>query len=174
LTKETDKRVKKRGETLSANYKSGKIKPSMKGKIQKEDSKKKISESMRRFFEKDPDRVPYKINHSSHDSWPEKIFENALKRHGIIGWVRRYIHGIYEYDFAFPEIKLDVEIDGKTHKTEKVKAIDKRRDEWSISLGWKVLRFDGSLMIKEVEMCIEKLKEYIKDKECRPLAPKLD
>ena len=60
---------------------------------------------------------------------------------GVIqGWIRNYQNSIYEYDFAFPLKKIDVEVDGKTHNLPKVQEIDKRRDEWSKSQGWRIIR----------------------------------
>jgi very-short-patch-repair endonuclease len=44
---------------------------------------------------------------------------------------KEYRNSIYEYDFAWLKEKIDVEIDGGTHKTEKVKKIDSRKDEFS-------------------------------------------
>ena len=53
-------------------------------------------------------------------SWPETIFKNALDSSGIIGWEYNYRNGIYQYDFAFFNEKIDVEIDGETHQSEKL------------------------------------------------------
>jgi|ERR1035441_145648 very-short-patch-repair endonuclease/predicted DNA-binding protein YlxM (UPF0122 family) len=126
-----------------------------------EETKKKISEHRIKWLTEHPDKVPYLINHSSKKSFPEEVFENALKAFNITGWIYRYRHGIYEYDFAFPELKIDVEVDGGTHKTEKVKKIDERRDIFSNQAGWKVLRFDSEKVKKDVVSCIDKLKIFL-------------
>jgi len=126
-----------------------------------EKTKKKLSDIRIKFLTENPDKVPYVINHSSKKSWPEEVFENALKSFGIKGWIYKHRHGIYEYDFAFLDLKLDVEVDGGTHKTEKVKKIDKRRDEFSRQQGWKVLRFDAERVKKNVVDCIEELKKVL-------------
>lgn len=102
------------------------------------------------------------MNHSSKKSWPEEVFENALKSSGITGWEYRYRKGIYEYDFAFPELKIDVEVDGATHKSEKVKKIDKRRDKYSKNEGWTVIRFEAKEVKKDVLKCINELKKYLR------------
>lgn len=127
-----------------------------------EETKKKISEARIRFLTANPDKVPYVVNHSSKKSWPEEVFENALKSSSISGWIYKYRHGIYEYDFAFPKLKIDVEVDGGTHKTEKVKKIDIKRDDFSYKNGWSVLRFDAEIVKKDVISCITKLKEFIR------------
>lgn len=152
-TKRGELKLRSRGKSISLHHKLyGAPKHS-------EETKKKISEARIRFLTANPDKVPYVVNHSSKKSWPEEVFENALKASNITGWIYKYRHGIYEYDFAFPDIKLDVEIDGGTHKSEKVKKIDKRRDDFSIKNGWRILRFEAEVVKKDVISCIAKLKE---------------
>lgn len=123
--------------------------------------KKKISDSRIKYLMENPDKVPYKINHSSKKSWPEQIFENALISSGIDGWTYAFQNGMYEYDFAFVEKKIDVEIDGGTHKLDKVKRIDERRDHFSKSQGWTVIRFEASRVKADVISCIEELKTIL-------------
>ena len=111
-----------------------------KGRKHSQETKDKISKSRISYLTKNPDKVPYLINHSSQKSFPEIIFENALNNLNITGWVYGFQNGIYRYDFAFPDLKIDIEIDGATHLTEKVKKIDERRDKFSIENGWTVLK----------------------------------
>lgn len=125
------------------------------------DAKKKISDSRIKYLMEHPDKVPYLINHSANKSWPEQVFENALISSGITGWKSRFRNGIYEYDFAFPQQKIDIEIDGGTHKLEKVKLIDARRDAFSKSQGWKVIRFEAYRVKKDVVGCINELKQIL-------------
>lgn len=126
-----------------------------------EETKNKISKKRIEFLTENPDKVPYIINHSSKPSYPEQVFENALKESKITGWVYRFRNGIYEYDFAFPDKKIDVEIDGNTHKSEKVKKIDKRRDLFSKNNGWTVIRFEADKVKKNVIGCINELKKIL-------------
>ena len=67
-------------------------------------------------------------------------FENYLKELKIGGWISNYPFGIYEFDFAFPQLKIYIEIDGSTHLQQRVIEIDKRKDEKAKSEGWKGLR----------------------------------
>ncbi len=129
------------------------------GKKHSEETKQKISKARIKYLTENPDKVPYLINHSSKISYPEQIFKNALEALNIKGWKFQYQNGIYQYDFAFPDLKIDVEIDGGTHKSDKVKKIDKRRDEWSKLQGWKVLRFEAKEVKSNVINCIKKLQE---------------
>ena len=154
-------KAKKRGQFKSYRSKSDALKLSSKkfGKrILSEETKRKISVSRTAYLIANPDKVPYLINHSSKKSYPEQIFENALIASNITGWQYAFQNGIYEYDFAFIDKKIDVEIDGGTHKTEKVKKIDERRDTFSKFQGWKVIRFEASRVKKDVIGCINELK----------------
>lgn len=126
-----------------------------------EETKKKISEIRIKYLQEHPDRVPYVINHSSKPSWPEEVFKNALLSSGIEGWEYKYRNGIYQYDFAIPGKKIDIEVDGGTHETEKVKRIDKRRDEFSRQTGWTVIRFTAKQVKKDVVGCINELKLFL-------------
>jgi len=126
-----------------------------------DETKLKISNARLKFLNENPDKVPYLLNHSSKISWPEKIFKNALIASGITGWVYNYQNGIYQYDFAFPELKIDVEIDGGTHLTEKVKKIDERRDLFSKNKGWRVIRFPAKKVKENIIECIEELKKIM-------------
>lgn len=49
---------------------------------------------------------------------------------------------VYRLDFAYPDDRLDVEIDGPRHRRPEVAAKDRRRDAYLRARGWEVLRFD--------------------------------
>jgi very-short-patch-repair endonuclease len=155
-------KAKKSGRFISRSQ-SDSLKLALKKKprLLSTETKKKISESRIKYLKENPEKVPYRINHSSKKSWPEIVFENGLNSMGITGWVSRYRNSIYEYDFAWLKEKIDVEIDGGTHKTEKVKKIDSRRDEFSRQDGWLVVRFDAERVKKDVIGCLNELKTII-------------
>ncbi len=162
LSKETNKIVKQQGEALKEKYKSGKLKHYLSGKTRTEEEKERISKARLKYLNENPDKVPYLLNHSSKESYPEKVFRNALVENKIEYWIQEYQNGIYRYDFAFIDLKIDVEIDGSTHLTEKVKKIDERRDNWSKEQGWIVVRFTAKEIKENVTRCINILKEVIK------------
>ena len=108
------------------------------------DVRDKISRSNQEFLERNPHMIPYVRNNSSKKSFPEEIFESLLIENKIEGWFYNYRVGRYIFDFAFPDLKLDVEIDGSLHLTDKGILHDKKRDEYSTSLGWKVLRISAA------------------------------
>jgi len=125
------------------------------------ETKQKISAIRIKYLQENPDKVPYVINHSCKESYPEKVFRIALESEGITGWQQNYRVGIYAFDFAFIDSKIDVEIDGGTHSLEKVKRIDERRDAWSSNQGWTVIRFPANRVKTDVAGCITELKEAL-------------
>ena len=70
-------------------------------------------------------------------------------------------NGMYEYDFAWPKQKIDVEIDGSTHNLPKVQKIDARRDKFSTDNGWIVIRFSADRVKKDIIGCINELKALL-------------
>ena len=156
--------AKKRGDFICRNHSSANKLAFSKGRlIQKhsQETKDKISRARIKYLQDNPDKVPYLINHSSKKSYPEQIFENALIASEITGWKYAYRNGLYEYDFAFPELKIDIEIDGGTHLSDKVKKIDERRDSFSKDRGWTVIRFTAKQVKNDVISCIKVLKDYL-------------
>jgi very-short-patch-repair endonuclease len=132
-----------------------------KGRKHSEDTKEKISNARIKYLIENPDKVPYLLNHSSKMSYPEKLFKNALDASNITGWTYNFQNSIYQYDFAFLDKKIDVEIDGGTHLTDKVKKIDARRDLFSKNDGWIVIRFTAKEVKENIIECINKLKKSL-------------
>lgn len=155
LNKDLDERVRKSGRTLSKNLKEGLTKNRRIGAKTSEETKLKISLSRIKYLSKHPEETPWKLFHSSKRSYPELLFEKKLKDHQIDGWIAEYQQKLYCYDFAFPAIKLDIEIDGPTHLSdEKVIKKDIRRDMFSASNGWVVIRFPAIKIRHDVDSCI--------------------
>ena len=157
-------KAKDRGDFISRDHSDANKIAHKKGRfVQKhsEETKQKISKARIKYLIENPDKVPYLINHSSKKSYPEQVFENALISANITGWQYAYQNSIYEYDFAWPEQKIDVEIDGGTHLSEKVKKIDERRDKFSTENGWIVLRFSAEQVKKNVISCINTLQSVL-------------
>jgi hypothetical protein len=49
----------------------------------------------------------------------------------------------YKLDFAWPEKKLGLEVDGNSHRTTKGQERDRKKTEKLSELGWKVLRIEN-------------------------------
>ena len=156
-------KAQKRGDFISKNHSEANKNSYTKGRYHKhtQATKDKISKARIKYLTDNPDKVPYLINHSSKKSYPETIFEQALISSGITGWVYAYQNGIYEYDFAWPKQKIDVEIDGSTHNLPKVQKIDARRDKFSTDNGWIVIRFSADRVKKDIIGCINELKALL-------------
>ncbi len=104
-----------------------------------EETKKKISETRKAYLDKNPDKVPYLLNHSSKVSYPEEYFIECLKEFPDIQF--QYPVSRYKLDFASPARKLYLEIDGEQHYvSKKMVKHDEARTFTLEQMGWKGLR----------------------------------
>lgn len=168
---ETAKYVKRCPATLTKLHSDGKFKtrtPSEAARISKkkrkklsEETKSKIREAHILYMQKNPEKTAWSRRHKHEKSFPEKIFEDELNRCGITGWEYDFRVGIYRYDFAFPKLKLDVEIDDSWHNSKKQMQKDKLRDEFSKKNGWTVVRFTAKEVLSNLSKCIEIIKQFI-------------
>jgi very-short-patch-repair endonuclease len=132
-----------------------------------EETKKKISEIRKKYLQENPDKVPYKLNHSSKESYPEKYFTEVFGNEGI-EVVKSFNIGIYELDFCILDKKIDIEIDGSQHYyDEKIVESDKRRNKFLEDNGWDIIRINWSdyqkLGFEYKKEYISNLKSYIND-----------
>lgn len=119
LTKETDPRVRKRGETLRRRIQSGEVIPSWKGRHHTEEQRKRLSDIRKKFLKEHPDKVPYVLNHSSKESFPERFFREAFMNEGFPKFTQdKYVNG-YFLDFAFEGLHKYIEVDGEQHYLDK-------------------------------------------------------
>ena len=141
-TNDTTGRTSKWLETFHKNASKHKY-----GRPCSEETKRKISNSRKEYLRKNPDKVGYKLNHSSKESYPEKYFAEAFKAHGAN--LQRYVRiGLFCLDFCDIDKKIDIEIDGGTHTLPDVIDKDKRRDKQLQELGWKIIRICWSDFMK--------------------------
>ena len=140
-TKFTNASVAQIGKTYSVKYKLGLIIRSHK---HTEKTKDHLSKVRKEYLLKNPDKVPYLLNHSSKRSYPEIYFtEIFVDKYPNISIEHKV--GTYSLDFAFPEFKIGIEIDGEQHYLDKkVVASDIRRKEYLDKYGWEILRIRWS------------------------------
>ena len=130
------------------------------GRIVKEETKKKISKGRIKFLEENPNMVPYLLNHSSKESYPEKYFTVLFEKEGI-KIEKNHRIGLYELDFFILDSKIDLEIDGDQHYLDnKIVESDKRRTKFLEDNGWKIIRIKWS---EYKSKSFEKKMEFIKE-----------
>lgn len=143
------------------------------GKIGKErfpikhsiETKNKISQIRKEFLKNNPDKVPYKLYHSSKESYPEKYFAEVFEKENIK--VERYTPiSYYELDFCIPDKRINIEIDGDQHYLDnKVKNSDNNRNSYLENNGWETIRIRWSdyqkLDFEAKSKYISELKDYI-------------
>ena len=140
LTKSTDVRIAK---YVKTNYDRNQYGKSWKGKKLSKKHRIKISHSMKKFYSEHPELVPYKLHHSSRESYPEKYFNELFAKENITGFERDYYVDGYFLDYAFVDKKIDFEVDGSQHYVDpKIVEHDKVRTKHLESLGWKTFRID--------------------------------
>ena len=167
LTKENDCRVKKQSNTLKGRYLRKELVSSFKDKHHTEENKKVLSEKRKKYLIEHPEAVPYKINHHSKQSYPEKYFRDLFDKDEILcKALSEYRVNTYSLDFAFPEYKIDIEIDGEQHYVDKrIIKHDEKRNSILSSLGWKCIRIRWSeyqkLSLKERQEIIIKIKDLV-------------
>ena len=76
------------------------------------------------------------------ESYLESIFMDVIRMYHLPFPRREYPVGRYSIDFAYPIVKLGIELDGNQHFTKKGQLHDKQKDEFLGSHGWKILRAD--------------------------------
>jgi very-short-patch-repair endonuclease len=156
---------KKAGETLKRKIASGEIIPTWSGKKLPEEMKEKIRKGRVKFLQENPGQhgAWNKENKSYLENWFEEFYLSELlnEKHDI-----QFNYSVYPYflDFAFVDLKLDVEVDGKFHYTcETNIEHDKIRNETLEKLGWRIYR----ISIDEVNSDPNKVKkeflEYLKN-----------
>lgn len=150
-----------------ANVLANKLHP----KTLSEKTKKKISESRKKYLIKNPDKVPYKLNHySKGSSYPENYFNYIFKKYNL-EFIKELPISYYSLDFAFNG-KINVEIDGEQHYLDKrILNSNGNRDIFLQNLGWETIRIRWSyyqkLSKKEKQIFIEKLINYINNCETK-------
>jgi very-short-patch-repair endonuclease len=156
---------KKAGATIKRKIASGEIVPTWSGKKLPEEMKEKIRKGRVKFLQENPGQhgAWNKENKSYLENWFEEFYLSELldEKHDI-----QFNYSVYPYflDFAFVDLKLDVEVDGKFHYTYETNIEhDKTRNETLEKLGWRIYR----ISIDEVNSDPNKVKkeflEYLKN-----------
>lgn len=83
------------------------------------------------------------------------------KRFNEFKFRRQHAIGAYTVDFYCPKLKLIVEIDGTAHDNLGQALYDDERDTILTNLGYKMIRFDNDSVLKNPEVVIAYLEDFI-------------
>ena len=100
----------------------------------------------------------------------ESALWNLLKNKQIGGrkFRRQHSLGNYIVDFYCSSEKLIIELDGDPHGEYYKIEMDEARDEYLLSLGYKVVRFENKIVFQDPEYVIIKIKEMFNANEKPP------
>ena len=113
LTKDNDVRLAQMSASIKKAYADGKYKNRkyVRHKPLTDEHKRKLSEARIAYLKANPDKVPYLMNHSSKESYPEKYFTKIFDNEGLVVQ-KEFRVSVYSLDFAIPDRKIDIEVDG--------------------------------------------------------------
>ena len=102
-------------------------------------------------------------SHSYPEKWLIKVLENNFGLKENIDYKTELpFHG-YFLDFAWPEKRLCIEIDGELHRFEEQQKRDKNKDEFLKNDGWKELRLKWSFILKNKEATVNIIKDFLSE-----------
>lgn len=132
-----------------------------KGHSWSEEQRKKISECMKKAHaEGRAGTFPSRKDNAM--SYPEKWFVGVAEREGITGYVRELKFHRFFLDFAWPEKKFCIEIDGEQHQRfEDRKRNDLEKDRLLKEEGWTELRVSWSWLCKNTQRFIDAVKNNL-------------
>jgi very-short-patch-repair endonuclease len=168
LSKETDERLKLRSEKLSQRYKNGELKAAQTGKPVSEETKKKISESMKKAQKEgrayNIGQSRWNNEHSIPEKWLISVLKNNFNQIENIDYKTEMPFYRYALDFAWPEKRLCIEIDGKQHLyDEKQIARDIEKDRLLKEDGWKELRLKWGYVVAKKEEAIKLITDFLNE-----------
>jgi very-short-patch-repair endonuclease len=126
LSKETDDRIANQSKTFRERYhdKTG----LWFGKKHSEETKKKISETQKKNYAGKSRYIPVQEHRKSYaEQYFDVIFTDAQKQFPV---------DRYRLDYAWPDTKTYIEVDGEQHYTEEGLKHDNERTQVLESLGW--------------------------------------
>ena len=162
-TAETDPRIDKWRIAMKEGYGSGRIIPAWRGKHHSEETKKKLSEAMKKAHAEGRAHNIGESRWNNEPSWPEKWFMQVIENEFTDkNYVRERPFHRFSLDFAWEHKKKCIEIDGKQHEVfqEQIKR-DLRKNELLKEEGWQLLRLKWKDVFHEPKKYIQIAKEFI-------------
>jgi very-short-patch-repair endonuclease len=87
---------------------------------------------------------------------------------------RQYPIGSYIADFACPQSRLVVEVDGATHASDEERAHDARRDRFMAEQGWTVVRVFNEDVYKHLDDVLDTIGRRVQARERAPVPPAIE
>ena len=89
----------------------------------------------------------------------EAVLWKMLKNKQVCGLKFRRQHSVSNcvLDFYCPQKKLAIELDGEYHAIPGKETLDSKRDDFLISLGIKILRFENKIVFEDPELIIDEI-----------------
>lgn len=144
------------------HIKAEKTKDSFKGKKHSNESKRKMSASMKKAHREGRAWNIGQSRWNNAKSWPEKFFSKFLDNENI-KYKNEYSVGLYSIDFAL-ENKIAIEIDGKQHfEDDLVIKRDKKKNKKLKEENWKVLRIKWTVLFNDTKNTLEEVLKFIDD-----------
>jgi len=96
-------------------------------------------------------------------TWTEQLLWNGLRSRQLDVQFRRQVPvgGRFIADFLAPARRLIVEVDGASHVGRR--ATDARRDRVLRRLGYRVLRLDAELVLRDVAQAVERVRVAVRE-----------
>lgn len=104
-----------------------------------------------------------KCPHSFPEQWLIGVLKNEFNQIENINYKTEKPFYRYFLDFAWPEKRLCIEIDGELHRYEKQKENDNKKDELLKQDGWKELRLKWSYIMKNKQETIERIRIFLNE-----------
>ena len=96
----------------------------------------------------------------AHTNAPERAMWALLRGKQLGVWFRRQVPlGRYIADFAAPAARLVVEVDGGYHALRR--AADARRDRGLARMGYRVLRLEAALVLREPLTALARVRDTL-------------
>jgi very-short-patch-repair endonuclease len=132
--------------------------------------KEKISDSLKKCHkEKRHNGWSFINSDKNRESYPEKFFKKYLNNLGLMEKYKveeKLSFSKYFLDFAFVDLKLDVEIDGSQHYRDAKSIIhDIKRNKFLNKCGWKVYRIKWKNLFNNTEIELKKFEDYLNNYE---------
>ena len=162
-TAEDTPSIKRASEKLKQRYESGDLVIWSKGKKISEEIRLKISKSMKLAHAEGRAHNIGESRWNVMPSYPEKWFIEVIENEFYDKkYVREFPFHAFSLDFAWPDKKLCIEIDGEQHQRfDDIIERDKRKDKTIAKYGWKVMRMPWKSVYADTKTWISKAKNFI-------------